>query len=215
MDSNDEVDLYWAKLRGQATVVLPGVSDAFLRVQLFDTLEEFFDGSNCWLESINFTVVPDMVEYQLYPQGGRILRLDSVVDQNNVPQQALMPIPGIVQLQFPYTNSQPVTATVVKTVTDPLLCFPPHIPEWILPMHGLKLLHGLIGNMMLQPGQSYSNPALAQFHLAKFNDGISGAYVSSSKSNTIGAQPWAFPQQFRVTGQKGGVSTFNVHPTPR
>ena len=85
----------------------------------------------------------------------------------------------------------------------------------MLPVHGLKILHGLIGNMMMQPGQSYSNPGLAQFSSGQFNDGISGAYVASSKHNTIGAQPWAFPQQFRVSGQRGGVSTFNVHPTLR
>jgi hypothetical protein len=35
------------------------------------------------------------------------------------------------------------------------------------------------------------------------------------KMNAVGAQSWVFPQQFRVFGQKGGVSTFNVHPTPR
>jgi hypothetical protein len=215
MDNTDETDRYWAKLIGQATVTLPGASDALLRVQLFDTLEEFFDGSNCWMESINFTVVPDMLDYKLYPVSGRIIRLDNVVDQNNVPQAAVMPDIETVRFQFPYSNVQPMIATVIKNVTDPLSCFPPHIPDWILPAHGLKILHGLIGNMMLQPGQSYSNPALANFHLAKFNDGISGAYVSSSKMNTVGAQPWAFPQQFRVSGQRGGVSTFNVLPTLR
>jgi hypothetical protein len=215
MANTDEIDHYWAKLIGQALVTLPGASDALLRVQLFDTLEEFFDGSNCWLESIPFTVVADLQDYKIYPVSGRILRLDGVVDQNNVPQNALMPEIGTVRFLYPYNTTQPMTATVVKTVTDPLSCFPPHIPEWILPVHGLKILHGLIGNMMLQPGQSYSNPPLANFHLAKFSDGISGAYVTSSKMNTIGVQPWAFPQQFRVRGQRGGVSTFNVLPTPR
>ena len=216
MSANDEVDRYWAKLIGQALVTLPGASDALLRVQLFDTLEEFFDGSNCWMETIKFTAVPDTVEYKLYPsEGGRIIRLDSVLDQNNVPQAALMPEIGTVRFQFPYSNPQPMLALVVKNVTDPLSCFPPHIPDWILPSHGLKILHGLIGNMMLQPGQSYSNPALANFHMAKFNDGVSGAYVSSSKMNTVGAQPWSYPQAFRVSGQRGGVSTFNVLPTLR
>jgi hypothetical protein len=191
---------------------LTGASDALLRVQLFDTLEEFFDGSNCWMESIQFTVVPDLLDYKLYPVSGRIIRLDSVIDQNNVPQSVVMPEVGTVRFQYPYTDVQPMVANVVKNVTDPLSCFPPHIPDWVLPAHGLKILHGIIGNMMLQPGQSYSNPPLANFHLAKFNDGISGAYVSSSKMNTVGAQPWAFPQQFRVSSQRGGVSTFNVHP---
>jgi hypothetical protein len=215
MDNTDEIDRYWAKLIGQALVTLPGASDALLRVQLFDTLEEFFDGSNCWMESIRFTVVPDMLDYKLYPVSGRIIRLDNVIDQNNVPQSAIMPEIGTVRFQFPYSNIQPMVANVIKNVTDPLSCFPPHIPDWILPAHGLKILHGLIGNMMLQPGQSYSNPPLANFHLAKFSDGVSGAYVSSSKMNTVAAQPWAFPQQFRVSGQRGGVSTFNVLPVLR
>src|SRR3954470_12195371 len=210
----DECDLYWAKLLGQAIVAVPGASDALLKVQLFDTLEEFFDGSGCWSEGIKFDVVPDLFEYELFPQSGRISRLDRVFDQNGVPQQALMPTPGTVQFLFPYSNPQPMTAVVLKTVTDPLRCFPPHIPEWMLPMHGLKILHGLIGGMMLQAGQSYSNPQLANFHLAKFNDGISGAYVSASKANTVGVQPWAYPQQFRVSGQRGGVST-SVLPAPR
>jgi hypothetical protein len=215
MDNTDEIDRYWAKLIGQALVTLPGASDALLRVQLFDTLEEFFDGSNCWLESIRFTVVPDMLDYKLYPVSGRIIRLDNVIDQNNVAQSAIMPEIATVRFQYPYSNVQPMVANVIKNVTDPLSCFPPHIPDWILPVHGLKILHGLIGNMMLQPGQSYSNPPLANFHLAKFSDGISGAYVSSSKMNTVAAQPWAFPQQFRVSGQRGGVSTFNVLPVLR
>ena len=216
MDEISECDRYWAKIIGQASVALAGASDVLLRVQLYDTLEEFFDGSNCWMESIKFIAVADTLDYQVYPvEGGRILRLDSVIDQNNVPQAALMPDVGVVRFLYPYTQTQPMTAHVVKTVTDPLKCFPPNIPEWVLPVHGLKILHGLIGNMMLVPGQSYSNPGLANFHLQKFNDGISGAYVASSKANTVGVQSWAFPQQFRVTGQRGGVSTFNVHPTPR
>ena len=74
-----------------------------------------------------------------------------------------MPDIGTVRFLYPYTKRQPMMAIVVKTVTDPLSCFPPHIPEWLLPMHGLEILHGLIGNMMLQPGQSYSNPRWRSF----------------------------------------------------
>ena len=57
--SKSDCDKYWAKLIGQANVILTGASDAELRVQLFDTLQEFFEGSNCWQENINFTVIPD------------------------------------------------------------------------------------------------------------------------------------------------------------
>lgn len=214
--SSTEADRYWARLLGQAAVSLTGASDALLKVQLYDTLEEFFDGSNCWVESIGLTVVPETLDYKLYPvEGGRIIRLDSVVDQNGVAQAAVMPDIGTVRFLYACSNPQPVTVVVVKTVTDPLLCFPPNIPDWLLPAHGLGILHGIIGGMMLQQGQSYSNPTLANFHLRKFGDIVAKAYVATSKMNTVGLQPWAFPQQFRVSGQRGGVSTFNVHPTPR
>lgn len=211
----DETERYWAKLIGQANVILTGTSDAELRVQLFDTLQEFFDGSNCWQEAIGFTVIPDTLDYPVVPLSGRIIRLIDVIDQNGVAQQAIMPTSGMVQFLYPYTNTQPMTAVVAKTVTDPFLCFPPHIPDWFLPSYGLGVLNGLLGNMMLQPGQSWSNPDMAKFHLQRFRDTIAHARSATMRGNKVGAQSWAFPQSFRVSGQRGGVSTFNVHPTPR
>jgi hypothetical protein len=105
-----------------------------------------------------------------------------------------------------------MTATVVKNVTDPFGCYPPNIPEWFLPKYGNGLLNGLLGYMMLQPGQSYSNQAMASFHLSRFRGTLSHARSATMRANAVGAQSWAFPQSFRVRGQRGGVSTFNVHP---
>jgi hypothetical protein len=214
--SKKENDRYWRKLLGQAEITLSGASRIALQVQLYEVLEDFFNLSNCWQEAITFTVVPETLDYPIYTAAGRILRLNGVLDQNYTPQAALMPDLGIVRFLYPYNNTQPMTAIVVKTVTDPLCCHPPSgVPEWLLPVHGIGLFHGLVGNMMLQPGQSYSNPQMANYHLQKFKDAWAHARVSTSKMNTIGAQNWAFPQQFRVTSQKGGVSTYNVLPTPR
>ena len=114
--AKSENDRYWAKLLGQANVVLTGASDAELKMQLFDTLQEFFDGSNSWLEIINFTVIPDTLDYKLMPLSGRVLRLYGVGDQNGTPQQAAMPDIGTVHFLYPYTNAQPMTAFVVKMV---------------------------------------------------------------------------------------------------
>jgi hypothetical protein len=208
--SGDE--LYWAKLMGQANVALTGASDAELKVQLFDVLEEFFRDSNCWQEAIFFTVIPDTLEYPLTPLTGRIVRLNGVLDQNNVPQQAVMPEVGTVRFLYPYSNPQPMRAVFVKNVTDPLSCNPPNVPDWVLPLYGNGILRGIIGNMMLQPGQSYSNQALSLSHLRKFRDVIAQARVATMRANTIGAQAWTFPQSFRTNSQRGGVSTANVSP---
>jgi hypothetical protein len=214
-DSAEVISNYWDKLIGQALVSLAGASDDELRVQLYDVLDEFFDGSNCWAETLDVMVIPDTLDYQVIPLSGRILRLNVVIDQNGVPQSAIMPDIGTIHFLYPSSQTQKMVAVVIKTVTDPLQCFPPFIPDWILPTHGRVIFAGVLGYMMMQPGMSYSNPQLGQFWLKKFGDGISKAYVASSKSNKIGVQPWAFPQSYRTYGQKGGVSTFNVHPSPR
>lgn len=211
----NECDLYWAKLIGEANVILSGASDAQLRVMLFDVLEEFFDSSNCWQEEIVFTVIPDTLDYKLQPLSGRILRLYGVIDQNNVPQPAIMPHIGEVRFQYPYTTTQPMTAFVVKTVTDPLECFPPYIPDWVLPAFGRGILCGIVGFMMSQPGQSYSNPPMGNFYLQKYKDKIAHARVAMMRGNTVGAQAWAYPRQFAISSQRGGVSTYNVLPSPR
>jgi hypothetical protein len=211
----DEHDAYWMMLMGQVQVSLAGASNAELKVQVFDVLDEFFMGSNCWQEAVTFTVIPNTLDYPVNVTTGRISKLYAVIDQNNVPQPAFMPTVGIIHVPFAYTTVQPMTAVLTKTVTDPLRCFPPHIPDWTLPRYRLGLQHGVLGNMMQQPGMSWSNPQLALFHLQKFRDEISHARVAMTTQNAVGAQNWKFPQQFRVTGQKGGVSTFNVTPAAR
>lgn len=215
MAKKDQSSFYWRKLMGQAKISLTGASDVALRVQLFEVLQQFFDESNCWQETIGFTVVPDTLDYPIKPLTGQMLRLLAVLDQNNVVQPALMPVIGIVRFQYPYTQTQPMTAVVIKTVADPFLCYPPNIPDWLLPLYGLGIFHGVLGNMMMQPGNAYSNPKLAEFHLHKFKDAIAHARAATAKMNTVGAQNWSFPQTFKTYGQKGGVSTFNVLPTPR
>jgi hypothetical protein len=214
MSHTDDQGGYWDKLIGQARVSVVGASDDELRVQLFDVLAEFFDTSSCWSELITFMVIPQTLDYPLTPLTGRIIRLSGVLDQNLVVQPAIMPEIGTVHFQYPYQQTQPMTAIVIKNVTDPFACYPPYIPDWVLPLHGLKLLDGIIGRMMLQAGFSYSNPQLARFHLQRFYDGIAAAYVAAGRANTVGAQRWMFPQAYRVFGQKGGVSTYNVHPSP-
>jgi hypothetical protein len=205
---------YWAKLIGRAAVFLPGVSSKQLRVQLFDVLDEFFNQSCSWRESIDLVVIPETLDYPITPTSGRIVRLDEVTDQHNTPQQAVMPEIGVVHFLYPFSQIQTMTADVIKTVTDPFNCSPPNVPEWLLPSYGLGILYGIVGHTMLHPGMSYSNPQMGNFYLQKFSDLTTQAYVSTNKMNKIGAQTWSFPQQFRVRGQRGGVSTFNVHPFP-
>lgn len=214
MSEPNKADFYLTQLLGQAKVVLTGASDAEMRVQFFDVLREFFDNSNSWLENIGITVIPHLLDYQLQPLSGRIIRLNGVYDQNNVPQNAVMPVPGLLHFLYPYNDVLPMSAIVIKNVDGPLECFPPDFPEWLLPQYGVGLLDGILGRMMAQPGQSWADRATATYHLQRFRDCYCKARVATRLANTVGAQAWAYPQQFRASTQRGGVSTFNVNPSP-
>lgn len=214
-DSHGEWSPYWTQLLGQAQSILVGSSDALLHSTLFNVLLEFFNLSNCWHEAIKFTVIPNTLDYFLMPTSGRFLRLGAVIDQNNVGQPAVMPIPdGHIQFLYPYTTTQPMTAIFIKTVTDPVNCFPPHVPEWILPIHGFAILQGLLGSLMVQPDQSWTDKQNGIFRLQKFRDLTMAARVATMRSNTVGTQNWVFPQSYKTFNQRGGVSTFNINPTP-
>lgn len=207
-------DTYLMQLMGQAQTMLMGSSTIELRVQFFDVLREFFDNANLWHEAIGFTVVPTSQDYKLEPISGRITRLSNVLDQNNVPQAAAMPIPGWVHFLYPYSNPQPVTAVVIKNVDGPLECFPPDFPDWVLPKYGVGMLEGLVGRMMSIPDTSYTDKQGAIYRLQRFRNEMMGARTAAIRANTIGSQAWAYPQTYRTFSQRGGVSTFNVNPTP-
>jgi hypothetical protein len=213
--STQECDAYLDKIMGESNSILSGASDAQLRVTLFDVLEEFFDLSNSWQETIEFIVIKDLQDYKLEPNEGRIVRLLETYDQNRVPQPATMQNFGEVHFLFPYTNTQPMWSVVIKNITDPLDCHPPHVPDWVLPNYSRTITAGILGYMMIQPGTSYFQPTLGNFNLRRYRDGVMQARVATIKANKVGAQAWTYPQQFRTSTQRGGVSTFNVHPTPR
>jgi hypothetical protein len=108
-------------------------------------------------------------------------------------------------------------AIVSKTVKRPFKDgrpFPPHIPKDVLPSYGTGILEGLVGRMEMESGQSYSDPQRGMVRRISFRNTIAEARVFRMRANTVGAQAWCYPQTFRTSGQKAGVSTFNVSPSP-
>lgn len=201
-----------------AKSMLTGASDAEIKISYYEALKEFFNDSNRWLERICIMVVPNVLDYPVTPiEEGYIIRLTGVVDQNNTRQAALLQPEGVVHFFYPYSNIQPMWAVVAKTVQFPFqdgLPAPPCIPDWVLPRYGSGILRGLIGRLMVQTGQSWSNPQMGIHYLQSFRHTIQEARVDAMRGDTVGAQAWTYPQSFRVTSQRGGVSTFNINPSP-
>jgi len=211
-----------------ADIELVGASRAGLKTMLYEVMDEFISDSNCWSEQIPLTLSSNIQTYTLTPsQGGAILRLVAVIDQNCVGYPSFLQIgsgppgapsvnpPGaLLQLVWPQNTTIPVTVIVIKKLTLPTQKHDvPDAPQWLLPIYERQILDGLLGRMMLQPNKSYSSKDGAQYHLKRFRDGIAVAKTAVMRSNLFGGQSWRFPRNFRTQSQRGSVSTPFPQPT--
>lgn len=209
-------------LMNQLRIELTGASDSGIKFALYHTFHEFFNDSSAWQETIVLPMQQSIVDYDIAPaEDGQIIRLVGVVDQNNVPQPALLTQVGLANgaghIVFewapnllPNGQTQSFLVTVAKNVVRPNSRDNiPIAPEWVLPIYERTILDGVQGKMMNQPGTSYSNDAKAKYHLARFRDGIAMARTAVLRRNTFGSQAWSFPQTFKVGTQRGGVSSAN------
>lgn len=199
------------RFMNQARIKLPGASDAGIKAELFDVMTEFFRDSSCWTEAISVPIIANTTTYSLTPaQDGQIISLAGVVDQNNIPQPAIMSDFGQFTLKYTPNSNQTFVATVCKNVTLPTTRDAiPVAPDWLFQQYHVTILDGLLGKMMAQPEKSYTSAAASQYHTRRFLDGTAMARVSAMRRHTFGTQAWSFPQGFRSRGQRGGVSVGN------
>ena len=207
------------RLLNLARTELGGASDAGIKAQLYDVCREFFKDSNSWYEHIKLSVIANERHYRITPaDGGMILRLAAVFDNNKIALAAILPHldPPSAELELVYPQNISFTARVVVTkqivepTTDDML---PDAPRWLLPVYHETILDGVLGKMMGQSTKSYSNDTLSTYHLRRFRDGIMQARVASERANLYGGQSWRYPNSYRTTSQRGGVSTPFPRPT--
>ena len=211
------------RFMGQVRTKLAGASDAGIKAELFEVLDEFCDDSSAWQEQITLTVLPPTAQsnnliYDLVPQqGGTIIRLIAVFDPNQIPVPAFLPTGsqsnlevGQLNLVNPVNTAQTLTVFVTKTVLLPTQRDQiPDFDQTLFRRYLRTMIDGTLGKMMGHQSKSYSNAAGSTFHLLKFQAGKAMARVATARQNTFGAQAWSYPQQFRSHGQRGGVSTAN------
>ncbi len=222
-------------LLNQARVKLPGSSDQGIKHELYEVLHEFFDTTNAWKQDVQIQVQPLIQAYNISVLSGQIIRLFTVLDQNLIQQPAVLMAPSLpgppggstsgptsinlppnpstmadfmtLSLQLQYSNPQTFTASLITNVTQPNDNHGiPDMPDWTLAKFGRVILDGLLGKMMGQPSKSYTQDSLSVYHLKRFRDGMAMVRVAMTRSNSVGSQNWAFPQQFRTRNQRGGVS---------
>lgn len=180
-------------------VQLPGATDAAIKFEIFNALNDFFQGSNIWREDIEVPVTSGVTSYDLLPSGpAKIVQLMSVRDTNNLAVGAQLDLlsDALVLFETPSANTT-FTAQVALTVNDPIDREGyPVFPMWVLNLYMNGIVSGVLARMMSQPAKPYSNTQLAIYHNRNFNIAIANARVEANRGFTYGTQKWRFPQQF-------------------
>lgn len=193
------------RLMNTARVRLPGATDDAMQLELFTVMDDFFKGSNCWREDIDFQVIggsPAGTVYQITPTGPALI--DKLMWVYGTPQQnqirgtvtnASMSIPGELVLATQPSADCVYRATVSLTVADPeqrdgFVRF----PVWVLEKYRNVILDGLWGKMMSQPNKPFTSTQLSVYHLRRFNTGVAAARVEAQRNNNFRNQAWRFPK---------------------
>lgn len=187
------------RLLDNLRVQLPGATDAAIKFEIYNALNDFFQGSNIWREDIEVAVTSGVTSYDLIPSGpAKIVQLMSLTDANEfqVGGQFDLITEALVLAQTPSSNGTYV-AQVALTVNDPIdrEGFPV-FPMWVLNLYMNGIISGVLARMMGQPAKPYSNTQLAIYHNRNFSIAIANARVEANRGFTYGSQKWRFPQQF-------------------
>lgn len=177
-----------------AAAHLPGALPANLRVELFNTLDEFFQQTNAWVDTDTLHILPAQREYYIVPQYGRVVRFAGLWAADDHPIRATMPVIGTVRLSYVPSEAFDATAYTILTVSDPLREDDlPQVPIWIFTTYSNTIVSGILHRMMIQPAKPYSNPNLSTLHGRRFHSGMVAARADADKGFVQNAQPWRFP----------------------
>lgn len=184
------------RMMNNLRIQLPGAVDGAIQLEFFNAVEEFCSLTNVWLEKINISVVAGDTTYSITPTNGQIIRLMSIVDQNEVPVASTMSLPGEVILASEPNVAGTYVAQVAKTVSDVDGNNYPVIDDWILDKYNADITDGIIGKMMVQPSKPYTNERMAIYHLRRFANAAAIARSEARHQNLYAGQRWRFPQTF-------------------
>lgn len=199
-------DLDITRLMKNLRIALPGAVDDAIKLEVFNTLNDFFQGSNCWREDIEVEIVPGVSTYELLPMGpAAIVRLMRVVDSNGLTVKAWLDL-GTRDLVLETVPSvaDTYTVSVSLTVNDPIDREGyPVFPAWVLNLYMNDISSGIMARMMVQSAKPYSNARLAAYHARDFQMAISNARAEANRNFAYSSQRWRFPQGFnRYKGRR-------------
>lgn len=183
---------------------LPGATDMSIKQNMFGVCQDFFQESNVWQESLDFTINAGEETAEVMPYTGKIERLLWVTKDGIPITSATMPDTTTGTILIPHAEAGAYKAQVALNVSDPVSrdVFP-IVPYPIVNDYWQVMMHGLIATMMAMPNKPYTNLGLAAIYQTKFQGATARARNTTKELNTYDAQTWRFPQSFNRARRNG------------
>lgn len=193
----------FTRIMSNARVSLPGALDSAIQLEMFNVLDEFLRTSQVWREDVNIVTRTDRLTYDVDSddEQAEVVDLLGVVNENDTPIAATMPVPGELILASLPQEVTTYTVSISLTVMDPVTTDNyPRCPEWVLTRYRQGIVDGVLARMMSQPAKPFASERLATYHLRRFRDAIAIARTHGNHANLHDGQAWRFPQNF-ATGR--------------
>lgn len=174
---------------------VPGALEDVMKLELYNVVRDFLDGTDAWQEDIPVHVQADRKTYYL-SASGEVARLKSLVDSNGLPVRGTMAEPGVLILERAPSKTDTYTATVSILPNGVNSDGFPDMPDWISSKYYMTLVDGLLARMLSHPAKPYANAALAAVHNSRFESGVGVASAHVQHANLASAQAWRFPRGF-------------------
>lgn len=192
---------------------LPNAVPDHVEVEMKSVLREFFNTTTIWRGVIGpYTVRAGRQDVPLDPVDAstdvsQVMRVwyndteltpiinftDKAETTDKTPQHYATPEPGVVYL-WPTPDTTVSKVLTIYGALVPARDFL-NLPSFALTHWQRVLEDGILGRMYSQPVKPYTNPTLAQYHLARFRSGMAEARRYAEKGGQRRTLNWSFPMR--------------------
>jgi len=188
-------------------VNLPGVQDPWIKLELYNVVNEFCRTTGCWQDVNPITLVAGQSSYQITPTQAEIIDILSIAHVSFDTTGAAYFQGTLAFSNAPtttdVTNGQLFVTMSLTPSLDPGTDVEHWIPSDMWSTDFDVLLEGALGRLMSQKGKPYSDPQLGMYHTRRFRMLMSTKKHQIDAGNVVDGQTWRFPQfaaqrKFRV-----------------
>lgn len=176
------------RLYDNVQAVLPDVTLELIKMQAWNTIEEFYLRSTVRREIVYWNLAPNVQTLDFNPfdsdwQVAWVLSLDGLTNYR------IAPPAQIVDLTALPTSTRNGSALLALKPAS----YSANLPDEIFQQWFETLLDGTLWRLYRTPMKPYSSPQLAAFHASLYLSGVSRARAVASAGFTNGGGRWAYP----------------------